>query len=98
MCYHFLSYLPTILIPSLFEPTLSPRQGVNNCSVPVFQGVSTLLEMMVNCPECLTPEQVQLIAKNVENLTLAENSTTIPKPIPKPKLIKRQNPNTFHKE
>jgi DNA (cytosine-5)-methyltransferase 1 len=27
MCYHFLSYLPTILIPSLFEPTLSPRQG-----------------------------------------------------------------------
>lgn len=54
--------------------------------------------MMVNCPECLTPEQVQLIAKNVENLTLAENSTTIPKPIPKPKLIKRQNPNTFHKE
>ena len=45
-----------------------------------------------------SPNQYPIIAKNVENLTLAENSTTIPKPIPKPKLIKRQNPNTFHEE
>jgi hypothetical protein len=95
------SVIPNLPNNFIFAPVVFPIAkwlGVNNCSVPVFQGVSTLLEMIANCPECLTPEQVQLIAKNVENLTLAENSTTIPKPIPKPKLIKRQNPNTFHKE
>jgi len=46
---------------------------------------------MLNCPECLTPEQVQLIAEAVEDYTLPDNSTPIPKPIPKPKLVKRQS-------
>jgi len=80
--------------------------GVNNCSAPVFQGIRPLLETMVSYPDCLTLEQVESITKAVEDYTILENITPMPKPkskpipkaksrpIPKPKLIKRQNSST----
>ncbi|NEO74586.1 hypothetical protein [Moorena sp. SIO3H5] len=61
---------------------------------------------MVSYPDCLTLEQVKSITKAVENYTLLENTTPMPKPkskpipkaksipIPKPKLVKRQNSST----
>ncbi|MCC5612763.1 NERD domain-containing protein [Nostoc sp. CHAB 5834] len=66
--------------------------GVNDCSVPVLQGIPALLEMIKSSRDCLTPMQVQAIAQAVENLTLTTNTTPISKPIPKPKPVKRQNP------
>ncbi|BAZ34062.1 NERD domain protein (plasmid) [Cylindrospermum sp. NIES-4074] len=92
----------TSLVPNLpdnfvYAPVVFPIAkwlGVNNCSVPVFHGVPGLIQTMVNCPECLTATQVQSIAEAVANYTLPENATPTPKPIPKPKLIKRQNPSS----
>ncbi|MHC5676372.1 nuclease-related domain-containing protein [Nostoc sp.] len=99
--YHqqmFIQWITTV-VPNLpdsfvYAPVVFPIAkwlGINNCSVPVFQGVPTLLQTMLNCPECLTSEQVQLIAEAVEDYTLPDNSTPIAKPIPKPKLVKRQS-------
>ena len=92
------SVVPNLPNNFVYAPVVFPIAkwlGINNCSVPVFQGVSALLQMMVNCSECLTAEQVQVIGEAVEDFTLVDNPTPIPKPIPKPKLVKRQNPNTF---
>lgn len=61
--------------------------GINNCSAPVFQDVSTLLKMITDCPECLTLKQVELIAEAIANCTIHENTNPISKP------IKRQNPH-----
>ncbi|WP_181374343.1 hypothetical protein [Nostoc commune] len=46
---------------------------------------------MASCPECLTEQQIQAIASVVANYQIPENTTPTPKPIPKPKLVKRQN-------
>lgn len=87
------SVVPNLPDSFVYAPVVFPVAkwlGVNNCSVPVFQGVSALLQTMVTCPECLTPEQVQSIAEAVEDYTLIEKTTPTPKPILKPKL-KRQD-------
>ncbi|BAY90428.1 MULTISPECIES: nuclease-related domain-containing protein [unclassified Tolypothrix] len=56
----------TALIPNLpdafvFAPVVFPIAkwiGINNCSVPVFQGIPALLQMIVSCSNCLTATQV----------------------------------------
>ncbi|NDJ25762.1 NERD domain-containing protein [Nostoc sp. B(2019)] len=88
------SVVPNLPESFVYAPVVFPIAkwlGVNNCSVQVFQGVPALLQTMVNCPECLTETQVQVIAEAVANYKIPENTTPIPKPIPKPKLVKRQN-------
>ncbi|MFN6539535.1 MAG: hypothetical protein RM021_024750 [Nostoc sp. EkiNYC01] len=92
----------TSLIPNLPDgfvaaPVVFPIAkwiGTNDCSVPVLQGIPALLQMINSSPDCLTAMQVQAIAQAVENLTLTANTTPIPKPIPKPKHVLRQNPTS----
>ncbi|HYW19439.1 MAG TPA: nuclease-related domain-containing protein [Nodularia sp. (in: cyanobacteria)] len=89
-----ISLVPNLSHSCVYAPVVFPIAkwlGINNCSVPVFQGVPALLQMMVSCPECLTQTQVQSIAEAVANYKIPENTTPIPKPIPKPKLVKPQN-------
>jgi hypothetical protein len=88
------SVVPSLPNACVYAPVVFPIAkwlGVNNCSAPVFQGVPALLQTMVGCPECLTEQQIQAIADAVANYKIPENTTPTPRPIPKPKLIKRQN-------
>ncbi|MEA5581647.1 nuclease-related domain-containing protein [Nodularia harveyana UHCC-0300] len=88
------SLFPNLPDNCIYAPVVFPIAqwlGINKCSVPVFQGVPALLQMMVSCSDCLTPAQVQLIAEAVSNYKIPENTNPIPKIIPKPKLVKRQN-------
>ncbi|MBE9197580.1 MULTISPECIES: nuclease-related domain-containing protein [unclassified Nodularia (in: cyanobacteria)] len=88
------SVVPNLPDSYIYAPVVFPIAkwlGVNNCSVPVFQGVPALLQTMVSCPQCLTERQVQLIAEAVANYKIPENTAPISQPIPKPKLVKRQN-------
>ncbi|MBD2303015.1 NERD domain-containing protein [Nostoc sp. FACHB-190] len=68
--------------------------GAKECSVPVLQGVSALLQMIASSPTCLTTTQVQAIAEAVVLLELPVKITPVPKPMPKPKPVKRQNPTS----
>ncbi|MEA5514283.1 nuclease-related domain-containing protein [Nodularia sp. UHCC 0506] len=84
------SVVPNLPDTSVYAPVVFPIAkwlGINNCSVPVFHGVPALLQTMVSCPQCLTEREVQLIAEAVANYKIPENTA----PIPKPKLVKRQN-------
>ncbi|MBE8968305.1 NERD domain-containing protein [Nostocales cyanobacterium LEGE 12452] len=88
------SVVPALPNSCVYAPVVFPIAkwlGVNNCSVQVFQGVPALLQAMTSCPECLTEQQIQVIASAVANYQIPENTTPTPKPIPKPKLVKRQN-------
>jgi len=90
------STVPNLPDNFVYAPVVFPIAkwlGVNNCSVSVCHGVSTLLQMIVNCPECLTETQVQSISEAVANYILPEKSTTTTNSIPKPKLVKRQTTN-----
>lgn len=89
-----ISIFPDFNDSFIYAPVVFPVAkwlGINNCSVPVFQGIPGLLEMIANCPDCLTAKQVESIAEAIANYTIPENAPPIPKPIPKP--IKRQQNN-----
>lgn len=88
------SVVPNLPDSCVYAPVVFPIAkwlGVNNCSVQVFQGVPALLQAMDSCPECLTEQQIQAVADAVANYKIPENTIPTPKPIPKPKLVKRQN-------
>ncbi len=74
--------------------------GVSNCSAPVFQGVNPLLQMISDCPNCLTLEQVESIANIIVNYQLRNpdsfisqpNSTSTSTSKPKP-ILKKDREN-----
>ncbi|BAY41323.1 NERD domain protein (plasmid) [Nostoc sp. NIES-2111] len=91
------SVVPNLSNACVYAPVVFPIAkwlGVNNCSAPVFQGVPALLQTIIGCPECLTEQQIQAIADAIANYKIPENTTSTPRPIPKPKLVKRQNHNS----
>jgi len=83
------SVIPNLPDNFVYAPVVFPIAkwlGVNNCSVPVLQGVPALLQTMVNSSVCLTIQQIQSIAQVIQDYTTTENTTPSPKPIPKPKI------------
>jgi len=80
-----------VIAPVVF--TVAKWVGVKECSVPVLHGTMALLNMLVNSPQCLTPEEVLRISSLVANYTIPEKNET-PKPVSKPILKKEEKPVT----
>jgi hypothetical protein len=85
--------LPDNFIYAPFVFPIAKWLGVSNCSAPVFQGVNPLIQMISNCSNCLTLEQVESIANIIVNYQLP-NSTSLdhqPNSTPKPNQVSLDN-------
>ncbi|HEY9848434.1 MAG TPA: nuclease-related domain-containing protein [Leptolyngbyaceae cyanobacterium] len=62
------SQFPDLSDDAIFAPvvlTIAERVEINECKIPVLLGANALLEMLLNSPPRLTPEQVQQVARSV---------------------------------
>ncbi len=50
--------------------TIAERVEINECKIPVLLGAKALLEMLLNSPLRLTPEQVQQVARSVSMMAV----------------------------